>query len=155
MTRFCVAIVLACFAVCEISAQTPIPVGARVGESPSGYDAGGRRDPFVSLVTPKPTTPAQVAKAPGGLPSAGLGGVSVNDVSVKGIMRSGATLIALLQGPDGRTFIARRQDKLQDGVVTRIELDAVTFNTRSVDAVGASRARDVRKTLHPISGGRP
>jgi Tfp pilus assembly protein PilP len=86
-------------------------------------------------------------------PAAGLGAVSVSDVVVKGLMRSGTTLIALLQGPDGRTYMAKRQDQLQDGVVTRIDVDAVVFTERSADAAGVVRARDVRKPLRPVVSG--
>ncbi len=35
------------------AAPAAIPVGSKVGTSPSGYEDGGRRDPFVSLVAAK------------------------------------------------------------------------------------------------------
>lgn len=131
---------------------SPIRIGSRVGESPTTYDDGGRRDPFVSLIVPKVTPMGK--PAPGRTrPAAGLGAVSVSDVVVKGLMRSGTTLIALLQGPDGRTYMAKRQDHLQDGVVTRIDVDAVVFTERSADAAGVVRARDVRKPLRPVVSG--
>ncbi len=130
----------------------PIRVGSRVGETPTTYDDGGRRDPFVSLIVPKVTPVGK--PAPGrARPGAGLGSVSVSDVIVKGLMRSGTTLIALLQGPDGRTYMAKRHDQLQDGVVARIDADAVVFTERSADAAGVVRARDVRKPLRPVVSG--
>jgi len=137
---------------------TPAPtapqvhIGSRVGESPTGYDDGGRRDPFVSLIVPK--TPPAGKPLPGRAgTAAGLSSVSVSDVVVKGLVRSGTTLIALLQGPDGRTYMAKRQDHLQDGVVTRIDVDAVVFTERTADAAGVVRARDVRKPLRPVVSG--
>lgn len=126
-------------------------VGARVGES-AAYDDGGRRDPFVSVIRPKAAPLA--GSVPRAKPAAGLAGVSIADIQVKGLIKSGATLIALLQAPDGRTYMAKRQDRLQDGVVSRIDSDAVVFTERVADAAGIIRARDVRKPLRAaVSGG--
>jgi Tfp pilus assembly protein PilP len=129
-----------------------IPLGTRVGESPTQYDDGGRRDPFVSLIVPK-VAPSGAPLAGRPNPAAGLAGVSVSDVVVKGLIKSGTTLIALLQGPDGRTYMAKRLDRLQDGVVTRIDSDGVVFTERIADAAGAVRARDVRKPLRATVSG--
>jgi hypothetical protein len=142
-------------AVAPLGAQsTPsqIRVGSRVGESPTSYDDGSRRDPFASLIVPKPTPTSRPAAGSGPV-AAGLGGVSVTDVVVKGVIRSGNTLIALLQGPDGRTYMAKRQDRLHDGVISRIEIDAVVFTERSADAAGVVRARDIRKPLRAVVSG--
>jgi Tfp pilus assembly protein PilP len=137
----------------QASAPPAIRIGSRVGESPTTYDDGGRRDPFVSLIVPK-VAPAAGAASSSARPIAGLGGLSVSDVAVKGLVRSGSTLIALLQGPDGKTYMAKRLDRLHDGVVTRIESDCVVFTERTADAAGVVRARDVRKPLRPaVSGG--
>lgn len=149
---FVLAAALAAAAPAVVNAQSQIPIGTRVGESPSGYDEGRRRDPFVSLIVPKPS-PASKPAAGITRPATGLGAVSVTDVVVKGVVRSGTTLIALLQGPDGRTFLARRQDRLQDGVVARIDTDGVVFNERTADAAGVVRARDVRKPLRSAASG--
>lgn len=134
------------------SAPPQIRVGSRVGESPTSYDDGGRRDPFASLIVPKPTPTSRPGGGAGPV-AAGLGGVSVTDVVVKGVIRSGNTLIALLQGPDGRTYMAKRQDRLHDGVISRIEIDAVVFTERSADAAGVVRARDIRKPLRAVVSG--
>jgi Tfp pilus assembly protein PilP len=110
------------------------------------YDAGGRRDPFVSLIVPKtaPAAPRTVAQAK---PGAGLAGITVSDVQLKGVVRSGATFVAILEAPDGRTFLAKRADRLMDGVIKGIESGAVVFTERVADAAGAVRQRDVRKAL--------
>ena len=156
---FAVAALLAASA---SSAQTPtvalpkafteIPLGTKVGESSSKYDDGRRRDPFVSLIVPKaPASGPLSAARPRAVP--GLVGIAISDIVVKGLVKSGATLIALLQGPDGRTYMARTQDRLQDGVVTRIDSDAVVFTERSPDAAGQLRAHDVRKPLRAAASG--
>ena len=135
------------------SSASEIRVGSRVGVPPTTYDDGGRRDPFISLIVPKPSPTASPA-ASMARPAAGLGGVSVSDIAVKGMIRSGNTLIALLQGPDGRTYMAKKSDRLQDAVVTRIDNDGVVFTERVADAAGVVHARDVRKPLRAaVSGG--
>lgn len=110
------------------------------------YDAGGRRDPFVSLIVPK-TTPVAARPAATSRPGAGLAGIAVSDVQLKGVIRSGATFVAILEGPDGRTFLAKRSDRLMNGVIKGIESGAVVFTERLEDAAGAVRVRDVRKAL--------
>lgn len=118
-----------------------------------GYDAGGRRDPFVSLIVPKISPAAPRAAAAVSRPGAGLAGIAVSDVQLKGVIRSGANFIAILEGPDGRTFMAKRLDRLVNGVVKGIEQDAVVFTERVEDASGAVRQRDVRKALRAVVAG--
>lgn len=129
-----------------------IPIGSRVGAPPSGYNDGNRRDPFVSLVATKrqaPNAPASPVKK-----GSGLASVSVNDVLVRGILRSGPDIMVTLEGPDGKQFVARRQDKLQDAVIKSIDKDGVVFVAQSVDVAGAARPREVRKGLRPMEGSR-
>jgi Tfp pilus assembly protein PilP len=122
----------------QSGSSTPLTAG--------GYDAGGRRDPFVSLVAPKP---AAVAPRPTAAPrpGAGLAGIAVSDVQLKGVIRSGANFVAILEAADGRTFLAKRSDRLMNGVIKGIESGAVVFSERVEDAAGAVRVRDVRKAL--------
>lgn len=118
-----------------------------------GYDAGGRRDPFVSLIVPKTAPAAPRPASATSRPGAGLAGIAVSDVQLKGVIRSGATFVAILEGPDGRTFMAKRLDRLVNGVVKGIEQDAVVFTERVEDASGAVRQRDVRKALRAVVAG--
>jgi hypothetical protein len=150
MTRgFLVAVFVA--AAIPALAQERLPLGTRVGseESASGYDDGGRRDPFVSLLTPKKTA----AAVPASRPRAGLAGLTLADVAVKGIVRNGPAVVAVLEGPEGKSFIARSKDRLQDAVVKSIDADGVVFVEQVVDAVGAVHSRDVRKALRPTAEG--
>lgn len=117
-----------------------------------GYDAGGRRDPFVSLIAPKVSTVAARPVATS-RPGAGLAGIAVSDVQLKGVIRSGANFVAILEGPDGRTFLAKRLDRLMNGVIKGIESNAVVFTERVEDAAGAVRQRDVRKALRAVVAG--
>jgi Tfp pilus assembly protein PilP len=130
--------------------QDRLPIGSRVGNdmpaqipAPGGYDPAGRRDPFVSLVAPKRGVPTPTVSRP----KAGLSGVVLADVAVKGVVQNGRTVFAVLEGPGGRSFVARSRDRLQDATVKTIDADGVTFVQQVVDVMGAPHARDVRKSL--------
>jgi hypothetical protein len=105
------------------------------------YDPQGRRDPFVSLRgTGTDMTSTQNRPA-------GLAGVSVAEIVVRGIVRSGNEFVALAQSPDGRTFQLRRNDRLFDGSVKQIGIDAVVFVQEVNDPLSLVKQREVRKTM--------
>jgi len=128
-------------------AQDRPVLGARVGNTaPSGYDDGARRDPFISLMAPKKTVAVQNANRM----RPGLASLALADVSVKGVVNNGGAVMAVLEAPDGRSYVARSKDKLQDAVVKSIDAEGVVFIEQQVDAGGSVHPRDVRKTLRPI-----
>ena len=117
-----------------------IPVGTRVGMPPSGYDGGGRRDPFLSLVySRRSASPSPVAPRSTGLPS-----LSLTDVRVTGILRSGQNFIAILEGPDRISYSARPKDRMLDAVVKSIDAKGVVFVEQS-EMTGPGR--EIRKPL--------
>ena len=157
-TAVCVAALLS-FGI-PVAAQERLPVGTPVGlpshrsedgrapaEEPSGYDSGGRRDPFVSLLVTKKAAPAPAAVRV----KAGLASLAMADLTVKGIVQNGAVAMAVLEGPDGKSFVVHRQDRLRDAVVKAIEADAVVFVAEAADAAGVVHARDVCKALRPAA----
>ena len=73
------------------------------------------------------------------------------DIAVKGILHSGQVMTAVLEGPEGKSFIAHSKDHLQDAVIKSIDNDGVVFVEQQVDAVGAVHTRDVRKALRPTT----
>jgi hypothetical protein len=132
-------------------AQERLPLGTPVGTAvavpdaaaPLSYDDAGQRDPFVSLiVTAKAGAAAKPAR-----PRVGLAGVALADVSVKGLVRSGEATLVVLEGPAGKSFVARTRDRLQDATIKTVDADGVVFAQQVVDAQGATRTRDVRKSL--------
>jgi Tfp pilus assembly protein PilP len=133
-----------------VRAQTPLKIGTRVGVADvSGYDSGGRRDPFASLIVDRPATAAAATPA---RRAQGLAGLAMADVSVKGIITNGQKWIAIIAAPDGTTYMARPNDRLHDAVVRRIDRDAVIFFAQVEDVTGAVRSREVRKELRPSIG---
>jgi hypothetical protein len=132
--------------------QTPPPAArpqTRAAQTPGWtYDPQGRRDPFVSLRNAT-TTASTTQNRP-----AGLAGVSVTEVIIRGIVRSGNEFLALAQAPDGRTFQLRRNARLFDGVVKQIGIDAVVFTQEVNDPLSLVKQREVRKTMKPGGGNR-
>ena len=147
MRRVLLALLLTIVAAARASAQEQLPIGTRVGNDVprSGYDDGGRRDPFVSGIAPKKAAATSAAR-----PKAGLAGIAVADVSVKGIIANGANVAVVLEGA-GKSFVAHRRDLLQDGVVKSIDPAGVVFTVQVVDAAGVTHARDVRKAIRSVA----
>lgn len=115
------------------------------------YEPEGRRDPFVSLLA-RGSDPTSAASRPPGLP-----GLLINEVIVKGIVRDRAGFIAMIQGPDTKTFIVRGGDKLMDGTVKSITADTVVFSQDVNDPLSLVKQREVRKAVRPLEdqrGGR-
>lgn len=151
MTRFSLSgVLLLCLSV-PVTAQETMKIGTRVGMVPSGYEGQGRRDPFTPLLAP-PTAPptAPVAAAASGRRAPGLAGMTTDDVVLKGIISSGTTRMALLEGADGKTYLAKAKDRLQDAVIRRIDTDAVVLLTNATERAGS---REVRKPLRPAGEG--
>lgn len=105
------------------------------------YDPQGRRDPFVSLRG----TGANMSSTQNR--PAGLAGVTIGELTIRGIVRSGNAFIALAQSPDGRTFQLRRNDRLFDGSVRQIGIDEVVFIQEVNDPLSLVKQREIRKTM--------
>jgi hypothetical protein len=146
------------------SGQTPapntvLPQAAQPAQGPPPpppppaytYEPEGRRDPFVSLLA-RGSDPSSAASRPPGLP-----GLLINEVIVKGIVRDRSGFIAMIQGPDTKTFIVRGGDKLMDGTVKSITADTVVFSQDVNDPLSLVKQREVRKAVRPLEdqrGGR-
>jgi len=109
------------------------------------YDPAGRRDPFVSLLGRGGDLPTNTGSRPAGLP-----GLLINEVTLKGVLKSAkGDYIALLQSPDNHTYIVHPGDKVLDGMVKAITQDAVVFSQDVSDPLSLVKQREVRKTIRP------
>ncbi|MEQ1896219.1 MAG: hypothetical protein ABL971_02390 [Vicinamibacterales bacterium] len=107
------------------------------------YDAGGRRDPFVSL-----RRSGSDPSGRGNLPRpAGVAGLLVSEVALRGVMQSPAGFVGLLRGSDGKTHVVRAGDRLFDGQVRSIASDALVLLQRSSDPLVVPKEFEVRKPL--------
>jgi Tfp pilus assembly protein PilP len=130
------------------SVASSIPVGSRVGLLSSTYEDGGRRDPFSSLVVTRRVSAASRGAVAG--QRVPLADVALADVEVRGIVRSGATMLAILEGPNKQSFVTRVKDRLVDASVVSIDANGVVFNEQ-VDGNGTTS--QVRKSLRPAGEG--
>ena len=129
-------------------AQPPAPApSAQTPPAPPenySYDPDGRRDPFMNLLG----TGAEPRI--GSARPEGAGGISVNELSVRGIMRSQGTLIAMIQGPDNRTYVVHPGDKLLDGVIKTVTLQGLVIVQEVNDPLSLVKQREVTKRLRPL-----
>lgn len=105
------------------------------------YDSAGRRDPFVSLLG-RGADPRSKANRPAGVP-----GFLINEINLKGIMRDRTGFVALVQGPDNKTYIVKPGDRLMDGTVKSIAADAVVFSQDVNDPLSLVKQREIKKSL--------
>lgn len=129
------------------SPAAPIPIGTRVGMTPTDYQAGDRRDPFASLLAPR----NRATDSPGSGPAIkGLPGLSLADVTVRGVIKSGSNILAILEGPNKQSFVAHPNDRLRDALVQSIDTGGVVFAEQG--GLG-SRPLSVRKTIRSAGEG--
>jgi Tfp pilus assembly protein PilP len=133
------------------STPSVIPLGSRVGQTPSGgYEDGGRRDPFSSLIVAKRNVSSPGAMSDGSRARTGIGSISLSDVAVRGIVKSGTTMLAILEGPNKQSFVTRVKDRLADATVVAVEADGVVFAEQLDPGMAPSQ---VRKSLRPAGEG--
>ncbi len=110
------------------------------------YNAGGRRDPFVSLLR-SGSDPSGLGNSPRPV---GIAGLLVSEVALRGVMQSPAGFVGLLQGSDGKTHVVRAGDRLFDGQVRSITADAMVLLQRSSDPLVIPKEFEVRKPLRQV-----
>jgi hypothetical protein len=131
-------------------ALAQIPVGTRVGDAPpgipSGYDSGGRRDPFTSLLAPKRPLPGQL----GGRIMTGLKSFALADVTVTGVVRENNKWTAILENADKQSYVARVKDALADATIKNIDSQGVVF-VEAFQPGSTARPQEVRKVLRSLA----
>ena len=128
-------------------AQAPATAPAPDPASPAdtySYRPDGRRDPFVSLVGAG-TDPMAVANR-----GNGAAAFVVAEISVRGIMQSHDALIAMVQGPDNKTYLVHQGDTLADGVVKSVTSQGLVVLQDISDPLSNQRQREVRKLLRSL-----
>jgi len=62
-------------------------------------------------------------------------------------MQSRSHYVALVQGPDNKTYLLRVNDRLADGSVRAITADTLVMMQDVNDPLSATKQREIRKTL--------
>lgn len=125
----------------------PVPDEIEITEG-SGfrYETRGRRDPFVSLALGLNVLPPDVRPP-------GLGGMLIQEVSLRGIVKTGEGYIAMIQGTDNKSYFARIGENLYDGSIQSIDDEKVVFRQEINDPLRIEKFQQLEKTLHPVEEG--
>ena len=153
------AVLTAASAAAQAPAQQPATAqdksaqGGAPAEGPApqsfSYEPAGRRDPFLSLLR-RGSDPRGATNRPAGVP-----GLAIAEVTVKGIIKDRSGFIAMSQGPDAKqTYVVRAGEKLMDGTVKAITADGVVFSQDVNDPLSMVKQKEIRKTVRAADGGR-
>jgi len=107
------------------------------------YNPAGRRDPFVSLLKPVEGTGNPRATKPG------MEGFLIQEVALKGIVKTKEGYVAMLVGPDGKAYFPRVGQRLFDGSIIAMDQATVTFRQEVTDPLSPVRVREIKKGLYP------
>lgn len=128
------------------AAQPPAaaPAPAPPPQETYTYRQDGRRDPFLNLLGTG--TEARGTSRKG----EGAGGLTVGEITVRGVMQSRGALVAMIQGPDNKTYIVHQGDKLLDGTIKTITPQGLVVVQEVNDPLSLIKQREVRKLLRSL-----
>ncbi|CAN5720101.1 hypothetical protein BH18ACI5_BH18ACI5_21850 [soil metagenome] len=130
------------------SASRPAAQAAPAAQPAYSYQPEGRRDPFISLLG-RGSDPASGGTRPSGLP-----GLLIDELLIKGIINDRSGFVAMIQGPDNKTYMVRPGEKLMDGSVKSITGDSVVFSQDVSDPLSTVKQRERVKKLRSNEEGR-
>jgi Tfp pilus assembly protein PilP len=122
-------------------AQAPAPGAPAPPSENYTYQPDGRRDPFLNLLGTG-TEPAVTGKR-----SDGAAGLTVAEITVRGVLRSNGALIAMIQAPDNKTYIVRQGDKLVDGTIRSVTPQGLVIVQEVNDPLSLVKQREIQKLL--------
>ncbi len=127
------------------AAQAKPPAAPEPPAEAYSYDPAGRRDPFLNLLG----TGGEARAARSG---DGPASMSVAEISVRGVLQSRGALIAMIQGPDTKTYVVHQGDKFLDGTIKSITPQGLIVLQEVNDPLSLVKQREVRKMLRSIEG---
>jgi Tfp pilus assembly protein PilP len=77
-------------------------------------------------------------------------GFNVGEISVRGILQSRSALVAMIQGPDNKTYVIHQGDKFADGVVKSVTPQGLVVMQDITDPLSTQKQREVRKLLRSL-----
>jgi len=72
----------------------------------------------------------------------------LNEVALRGIVRTEKGYTAMLQGTDGKSYFATAGQKMADGVITSLDASTITFRQEISDPLSVVKSREVKKSLY-------
>jgi hypothetical protein len=100
----------------------------------------GKRDPFVSVIVARSDNSASC--------SGGKRCLIVDQIALRGIVRTPTKWIALVENPSKKTYYLYENDPIYNAVVVRITGDSVIFREQIMDALGHQTEREVVKRVN-------
>lgn len=129
------------------SGTSPAATGVAAPAQGYTYNAEGRRDPFVPLLR---GAGKQALASTAIVRAAGLAGLNAAEVTLRGVLMSQGSYVAMLHGTDEKTYIVRTGDKLADGTIRAITSEMLVIDQQVNDPLSKQKEREVRKMLrHP------
>lgn len=133
------------FAAQEEKAEPAAPQAASVVNalpaSSLSYDPEGRRDPFKNLMAGR-----DVKEKPG---SGGLTQLSINDMTLVGIVKTKGRMTAIVSGPQGFPHFVKAGDRFADGYVLDIQEAQAVFRVTTEKGIPLMRPKDIVKEINP------
>ncbi len=139
----------------EATGQEPAPAKTPGTPAPSTsviesytYEAGGRRDPFLNLMSSGSEQALSQTRP------TGAAGLTTSELSVRGVVQSRTGLVAMVQGPDNRTYVVRTGDQLLDGTIKAVMPDGLIILQAVNDPLSLVKEREVRRLLRSLENGK-
>ena len=126
--------------------EVPEEIDIMEGTGGFTYEARGRRDPFISLALGLNILSPDVRPP-------GLGGMLVQEVSLRGIVKTSEGYIAMIQGTDNKSYFAREGERMYDGTIEVIDSEKVVFRQEINDPLRIEKFQRLEKWLHPLEEG--
>ena len=156
ITRLILAVALLTAAPVSGQAPAPNPVAPAAAATPTnqvpalepqGYDynPAGRRDPFISLVR----RAVQATGTSANPRPTGLGGLSVEQIRMTGVVKGRQGFSAIVKGADNRTYYVKSGDELYDGKVRAVTADAMFLIQNVNDPLSDAKTREIKRLLRP------
>jgi Tfp pilus assembly protein PilP len=108
------------------------------------YRADGRRDPFLNLLGQGGESKLTSRRGEG------PAGMTVGEISVRGVMQSRGSLVAMIQGPDNKTYLVHPGAKLLDGTIKSVLPTGLIIVQEVNDPLSLIKTREVRKLLRSL-----
>jgi Tfp pilus assembly protein PilP len=84
----------------------------------------------------------------------GLSGMTTTDLVLRGVIQSRGSYVAIVAGPDGKTYRARVNDRLLDGVIRSVTPQGIVIMQEVNDPLSLVKQREVRKGLRTAEDGK-
>jgi Tfp pilus assembly protein PilP len=130
------------------AAATPQPPASAAAQPPPAetytYRPDGRRDPFKNLLGTGSDKDVDSHKGDG------PAGMALGEISIRGVMQSRGALVAMIKGPDNKTYIVHQGDKLLDGTIKTITPQGLIVIQEVNDPLSLVKQREVRKLLRSL-----